>query len=113
MNSSLDGLVKNLSKNDFKYLSQEFTGDFLELVKQKGVYSYEYMDSFKRFSEDKLSERCELYSSSKDKCFSEKNYLHANNVWNVFKMNTMSHYHDLHLKPDFLLAVFEMFISTY
>ena len=54
------------------------------------------MDSFKKFSEDKLSDRCELYSSSKDKCISEKDYLHANNVWNVFKMNTMSDYHDLH-----------------
>ena len=30
MNSSLDALVKNLSDNDFKYLSQEFSGDLLE-----------------------------------------------------------------------------------
>ena len=33
MNSSLDALVKNLSDNNFKYLSQEFRGDLLELVK--------------------------------------------------------------------------------
>ena len=33
MNSSLDSLVKNLSDNDFKYLSQEFSGDLLKLVK--------------------------------------------------------------------------------
>ena len=46
MNSSLDSLVKNLSDNDLKYLSEEFSGEFLELVKQKGVYPYEYMDSF-------------------------------------------------------------------
>ena len=31
MNSSLDKLVKNL--NDFKYLSREFSGEQLELVK--------------------------------------------------------------------------------
>ena len=37
MNSSLDALVKNLSDNDFQYSSQEFSGDLLELVKQKGV----------------------------------------------------------------------------
>ena len=37
MNSSLDSLVKNLSDNDFKYLSGEFSGKFLELVKQKEV----------------------------------------------------------------------------
>ena len=45
-NSRLDSLVKNLPDNGFKYLSEEFTGEFLELVKQKGVYPYEYMDSF-------------------------------------------------------------------
>ena len=33
MNSSLDSLVKNLSDNDFKYLSEEFSGDLLKLVK--------------------------------------------------------------------------------
>ena len=30
MSSSLDILVKNLSNNDFKYLSQEFSGDLLK-----------------------------------------------------------------------------------
>ena len=35
MNSSLDSLFKNLSDNDFKYLSEEFSGKFLKLVKQK------------------------------------------------------------------------------
>ena len=43
MNSSLDSLVKNLSDNDFKYLSEEFSGEFLELVKQKGAYPCEYV----------------------------------------------------------------------
>ena len=33
MNSSLDSLVKNQSDNDFKFLSQEFSGDLLKLVK--------------------------------------------------------------------------------
>ena len=49
MNSSLDTLDKNLSHNDSKYLSQEFSGDLLELVRQKGVYLYEDTDSFKKF----------------------------------------------------------------
>ena len=49
MNSSLNKLVQNLSDSDFKYLSQEFSGNLLELVKQKGVYPYEYMDSLESF----------------------------------------------------------------
>ena len=32
---SLDSLFKNLTKNDFKYLSQEFDNNILDLVKQK------------------------------------------------------------------------------
>ena len=52
MNSSLDALVRNLSDNDFKHLSLEFSGNLLELVIQKGVYPYKYMDSFKTFSDD-------------------------------------------------------------
>ena len=83
MNSSLDSLVKNLSDNYFKYLSEEFSGEFLKLAKQKRVYPYEYIDSFKRFSENKLLNRCKFFSSLKDKCISEKYYLKANNIWNV------------------------------
>ena len=115
MNSCLDELVKNLSDNDFNYLSQEFSGDFLKLVKQKQVYPYEYMDSFKKFSEVKLPDRCEFYSSLKDEYINEKDYLRAINVWNKFKMNTIGDYCDLYLKTDFLLLsdVFEKFINTY
>ena len=40
MNSNVDSLVKNLSNNDFEYLSEEFSSEFLKLVKQKGVYPY-------------------------------------------------------------------------
>ena len=50
INSSLEKLVKNLSDNDFKYLTQEFGSKNLELLKQKNAYPYEYMDIFKRFS---------------------------------------------------------------
>ena len=51
MNSSLDKLVKNLSDEDFKYLVEEFGSENLELLKQKGAYPYEYMNSFERFNE--------------------------------------------------------------
>ena len=59
MNSGLDSLVKDSSNNDFKYLSEEF---FLEFVKEKGVYPYEYMNSFKKFSERKLPVKCEFFN---------------------------------------------------
>ena len=66
MNSSLEKLVKNLSNNDFKYLTEEFGSKNLKLLKQKDAYPYEYMDSFKRFSEEKLPDNKYIYSSVKD-----------------------------------------------
>ena len=57
-NSSLDSLVKNLLDNNVKYLSDQFSGEFLKLVKQKGGYPYEYMEKFGRYFEYKLIDRC-------------------------------------------------------
>ena len=57
MNSSLEKLVKNLTDDDFKYLTEEFGFKNLELLKQKGAYPYEYMNSFKRFYEKKLPDK--------------------------------------------------------
>ena len=61
MNFSLDALVKNLSDNDFKHLSKEFSSEFLKLVKRKRVCPYEYMDSFKKVFHVKLPDRCEFF----------------------------------------------------
>ena len=41
MNSSLYKVIKNLSDEDFKYLIEEFGSKNVELLKQKGDYSYE------------------------------------------------------------------------
>ena len=36
----LDSLVKSLNKDDCKYLNREFDNNLLDVVKQKGFYSY-------------------------------------------------------------------------
>ena len=64
MNSSLDKLVKNLSDEGFKYLVKEFSFENLEILKQKGAYPYEYMNSFKRLNEEKLCARKYFFSST-------------------------------------------------
>ena len=71
MNWSLEKLPKNLVDKDFKYLVKEFGTENWELLKQKGAYLYEYMNSFKRFNENKLYARKYFYSSTKDKKISE------------------------------------------
>ena len=126
MNSSLEKLVKNLSDDDFKYLTEEFGSKNLELLKQKDAYSYEYMNSFKRFNEEKLPARKYFYSSTKDGKIGDdgkisdghisvKDYLTCEKIWDKFEMKNMGDYHDHYLKKDVLLLanVFEKFIDTY
>ena len=75
-----------MSHNDFKYLSQEFSDELLKLVKQKGVYPYEYMNNFKKFPNKKLPDKSKLYSSVKDEYISEKKCLYAIDVWDNLQM---------------------------
>ena len=112
MNSSLNKLVSNL--NNFKYLSEVFKGEKLELVKKKGVYPYEYINNFKKFKEDCLPDIDCFFSSLKDCCVTEKEYERACNVWKVFGIKNVGEYHDLYLKTDVLLLcdLFEKFIEV-
>ena len=66
LSSSLDSLVKNLAKDDFKYSSQEFHNNVLDLVKQRGFYPYEYMSDFEK-SKEQLPSKEKFYSSLADK----------------------------------------------
>ena len=54
-----------MSNEDFKYLVKEFGPDNLEILKQKGAYPYEYMNSFERLNEDKLPAKKYFFSSTK------------------------------------------------
>ena len=122
---SFDKLIKNLSDKDFKYLVEEFGFKNLRLLKQKGAYPHEYMNSFERFSEEKLPARKYFYSSRKDGNIGDDNkisnghidfndYLTCKKTWDKFEMKNMGDYHDHYLKKDVLLLadVFEKFIDT-
>ena len=109
MNSSPDKLVKNVSDEDFKYLVEEFGSEYLELLKQKDAYPCEYMNSFKRFNEEKLPAKKYFYSSIKDGKIGDggkisdgrirvKNYLTCEKIWDNFERKNMGDYHDHYLK---------------
>ena len=113
MSSSLEKLVSNLPKESLKYTSQKFKGKKLDLMSQKGVCPYDFMDSFDKFNE-KLPPKEEFYSILNDEHISGEDYKHAQNVWNTFSLKNMGEYHDLCLKSDILLLadVFENFRKT-
>ena len=111
MSSSLGASVNNLSKDAFKNLLKNYTPGQAELLKQKGFYPYEYMDSVEKFKDKKLPPRKAFYSKLTGKGITEKDYKHACNVWNSFNMETMKDYHKLYNDSDVLLLadVFENF----
>ena len=112
--SSLDNLIKNLPDEAFKYTKQEFKKEQFNLMKQKGIYPYDHMDSFDRFNETKLPIQQDFYSILNNEHISDEQYKHAQNVWDTFNLKTMGDYHDLYLKSDILLLadVFENFRKT-
>ena len=95
LSSPLDILVKNFNKDDFKYLSQEFDNNVLDVVKSKGFSPYEYMSNFEKFKEQ-LPSKEKFYSFLTGKKISGKEYDHVLKVWNKFEIKTMKDYHDLY-----------------
>ena len=111
MGTSLETLVNNLPKDAFNNLENYYTGKEAELIKRKGFYPYEYMDTVERFKETKLPPKKAFYSRLSGKGITKTDYKHALNVWNTFNMKTLLEYHDLYNETDVLLLadVFENF----
>ena len=111
MATSLNSLVKNLPKDSFKNLTEFYEGKQLDLIKRKGVFPYDWFDNFGKLSSTSLPPKEAFHSILNDSDITEEDYIHAQNVWETFKMKTMRDYHDLYLKSDVLLLsdVFENF----
>ena len=103
----------NPKYDDLKYTSEIFKDEKLNLMARKGVYPYDYMDSFKKFK-SQLPKKEDFYSILNEKDISNEDYQRVQNVWNTFNLKNMGDYHDLYLKSDILLLVdvFENFRKT-
>ena len=83
----------------------------MKLLSRKGVYPYRYMNSFDRFHESSLPSKNSFYNDLEEAHISEEDYLHAETVWNVLKIQNLGEYHDLYMETDvhLLADVFENF----
>ena len=81
------------------------------LLLRKGVYPYEYMDSWKRFKEESLPDKESFYSELNNEHITDEDYAHAQKVWDTFKIKNLGEYHDLYVQSDTALLsdVFENF----
>ena len=56
----------------------------LNLLTEKGVYPYDYMNSWEKFDETKLPNKEDFYRQLFEESISDKDYARANIVWKHF-----------------------------
>ena len=89
--------------------------EHFRLFLRKGVYPYEYMDSFERFvKEEALPKKEAFYSHLNLSDISDRDYQHAVKVYDVLECRDLGDFHDCYLWSDVLLLadVFENFRDT-
>ena len=87
---------------EFSILDKYFKGD-ISLLKQKGYYPYEYIDSIDRLNETSLPPKESFFSSLTQKVITDKEYSHAQEVWKHHNCKTLKDYHNLYLKTDVMI----------
>ena len=104
--------INKLIKN-FPSVYQLCKGDLNRFVMllRKGIYPYEYTDSWEKFDETALLSEKAFYSNLNLEDISDEDYTHAQKVWDVFEINNIGDYHDLYVQSDTLLLadVYENF----
>ena len=111
MASSLEALVNNLPEGALNNLEKYFTTKQVKLLKQKGFFPYDYMDSIEKLKDTKPPPQKAFYSKLTGKGINNYNYNHVLNVWKTWKMKTLKEYLELYNISDVLLLadVFENF----
>ena len=85
------------------------------LLLRKGVYLYEYMDSWERFYEASLPDKEAFYSSLNVEDITDVDHRNAKRVFKSLNNKNLGDYHDLYVQSDTLLLadVFENFRNMY
>ena len=73
------------------------------LLLRKGVYPYEYIDSWNNFSETSLPDKKDFYSCLDMENITDLDYRHAMRVFKEFEMNNLGDYRDLYVQSNTLL----------
>ena len=93
----------------YKFCNGDLDKFFLLL--RKGIYPYEYIDSWERFDENTIPPKEAFYSELNLENITDKDYEHVKKVLEVFEIKNLGEYHDLCVQCDTILLadVFENF----
>ena len=80
---SINGLIKEFP-NTYKFFNNDINR--LILLLRKGVDPYEYMDSWKRFNENKLQNKKAFYIKKYLEDITDEEYIHAQKVFEEIKL---------------------------
>ena len=104
MPSSLAKLVAYLSDNVLLTVKSIYqTPNEFSLMKRKGVFPYDYLDSFNRLEKTGLPPQSYFFNKLSNELCSAEDYEHAEKVWNTFKYKKLLDYLLFYLKVDVLL----------
>ena len=84
-----------------KFCNVDFNKFFLLL--RKGIYPYEYIDSWERFDENTIPPKEAFYSELNLENITDKDYGHVKKVWEAFEIINLGEYHDLYVQCDTLV----------
>ena len=109
LSQSIDKVSEIDRKISYAALTEKFSKTYqlcnkglnkFALLLRKGVYPYEYMDSWKRFKEESLPDKESFYSELNKEDITDEEYEHAQKVWKVFEIKNLGEYHDLYVQSD-------------
>ena len=106
------GCKKNYKKDLNKELINRFSSTYefcnedinkFILLLRKGVYPYEYMDSWERFNETSLPDKEAFYSSLNMEDITDVDHRHAKRVFKSLNNRNLGDYHDLYIQSHTIL----------
>lgn len=112
MASSLENLGNNLKSEFFFETKKHFPDESkFKLMRQKGVFPYNFVDSPEKLKFKSLPSKDEFYDKLNEEAITEADYERAKEVWKLFHCRDLGEYSDIYLKSDVLLLcdVFQNF----
>ena len=125
--NKINSELKNKCKKCKKELIEKFSGIYqlcnddlnkFVLLLRKGVYPYEYMDSWEKFNETALPPKKDFYSNLNLENISDEDYTHAQKICDVFEIKisvniTIYMFKVIHYYLQIYLKILEICVLIY